>query len=555
MILWKSSVGCGYSRDLTMQKTTKLRNLLKNESLEFLLESHNAISAKIAEEAGFKGIWASGLSISAQLGVRDNNEASWTQVLEVIEFMSDCTSIPILLDGDTGYGNFNNVQRLVKKLEQRNIAGVCIEDKLFPKTNSFINGAAQPLADIQEFCGKIKAAKDAQTDDDFVVIARVEALIAGWGLSEALLRASEYHRAGADGILIHSSKHTADEILEFKREWGNHCPLVIVPTKYYTTPVHVYRDYKFSIAIWANQMLRTAITAMKQMAQNLAASENILAVEESIVPVAEVFRLQGATELLEAEKHYLPCVTDSVSVTLLAASRGIELGELTSDVPKCMLNLSGKPILGRIVETYQTVGIKDITVVRGYKKDMVNLPNLRYVDNDEYNNTGELFSLFKGLASVTSGEKDWIIGYGDVLYKKYILQMLLETNHDLVVVVDSKWSERAHQVRPDYVMNSLPNSQQTFYTDVYFKQIASQLPVENRCGVWTGLLKVSRTIQPVLWDTLKMLLLQDEMTTTGRMPALLNELIALGYPIHVIYITGDWLDVDEVQDMITAGSF
>jgi phosphoenolpyruvate phosphomutase len=538
-----------------MRKTTKLRNLLENGSLEFLLESHNAISAKIAEEAGFKGIWASGLSISAQLGVRDNNEASWTQVLEVIEFMSDSTSIPILLDGDTGYGNFNNVQRLVKKLEQRNIAGVCIEDKLFPKTNSFINGAAQPLADIQEFCGKIKAAKDAQTDDDFVVIARVEALIAGWGLSEALKRAEEYQRAGADGILIHSSKHTADEILEFKQEWDNRCPVVIVPTKYYTTPVHVFRDYKFSIAIWANQMLRTAITAMQQMAQNLAASENILVIEESIVPVAEVFRLQGATELLEAEKRYLPCVTDSVSVTLLAASRGVELGELTSDLPKCMLNLSGKPILGRIVETYQTVGIKDITVVRGYKKDMVNLPNLRYVDNDEYANTGELFSLYKGLVDVTTGEKDWIIGYGDVLYKKYVLQMLLETNHDLVMVVDSKWSDRPHQVRPDYVMNSLPNSQQTFYTDVYFKQIASQMPVENRCGVWTGLLKVSRTIQPALWDTLKMLLHQDRMTTIGRMPALLNELIVLGYPIHVIYITGDWLDVDEVQDIITAGSF
>ncbi len=538
-----------------MRKTTLLKNLLKNESLEFLMESHNAISAKIAEEAGFKGIWASGLSISAQLGVRDNNEASWTQILEVIEFMSDSTSIPILLDGDTGYGNFNNVQRLVKKLEQRDIAGVCIEDKLFPKTNSFINGAAQPLADIQEFCGKIKAAKDAQTDDDFVVIARVEALIAGWGLSEALRRASEYHQAGADGILIHSSKHTADEILEFKQEWGTRCPVVIVPTKYYTTPVHVFRDYKFSIAIWANQMLRTAITAMKQMAENLAATENILTVEESIVPVAEVFRLQGATELLEAEKRYLPCITDSVSVTLLAASRGIELGELTLDLPKCMLNLSGKPILGRIVDTYQTIGVKDITVVRGYKKDMVNLPGLRCVDNDEFSNTGELLSLYKGLASVTTGEKDWIIGYGDVLYKKYILQMLLEANHDLVMVVDSKWSGRPHQVRPDYVMNSLPNSQQTFYTDVYFKQIASKMPVENRCGIWTGLLKVSRIMQPVLWDTLKMLLNQDEMTIAGRMPALLNELAVLGYPIHVVYITGDWLDVDEIQDVITAGNF
>ena len=128
------------------RKTTQLKRLLNSQSLDFLMEAHNGLSAKIVEEAGFKAIWGSGLSISAQLGVRDNNEASWTQVLEVVEFMADATSIPILLDGDTGYGNFNNMQRLVKKLEQRGVAGVCIEDKLFPKTNSFIKGTAQPLA-------------------------------------------------------------------------------------------------------------------------------------------------------------------------------------------------------------------------------------------------------------------------------------------------------------------------------------------------------------------------------------------------------------------------
>lgn len=102
-------------------------------------------------------------------------------MLEDLEFMSDATRIPILLDGDTGYGNFNNMQRLIRKLEQRNIAAVCIEDKLFPKTNSFLKGDAQPLADMQEFCGKIKAGKDAQTDPDFCLIARVEAFICGWG--------------------------------------------------------------------------------------------------------------------------------------------------------------------------------------------------------------------------------------------------------------------------------------------------------------------------------------------------------------------------------------
>jgi phosphoenolpyruvate phosphomutase len=109
-----------------MKKTTQLNHLLHSGQTEFILEAHNGLSAKIVEEAGFKGIWGSGLALSAQHAVRDNNELSWTQVVEVLEFMSDATTIPILLDGDTGYGDFNNMRRLVHKLEQRGIAGVCI---------------------------------------------------------------------------------------------------------------------------------------------------------------------------------------------------------------------------------------------------------------------------------------------------------------------------------------------------------------------------------------------------------------------------------------------
>src|SRR5271170_7534236 len=168
------------ARNGAQTRSAKLRQMLHSAELEFLMEAHNGLSARIVREAGFKGIWASGLSISAQFGVRDNNEASWTQVVDMLEFMADASDLPILLDGDTGYGNFNNLRRLVRKLEQRGIAGVCIEDKQFPKTNSFLNGERQQLADIEEFVGKIAAGKDTQTDPNFCIVARVEALIAGW---------------------------------------------------------------------------------------------------------------------------------------------------------------------------------------------------------------------------------------------------------------------------------------------------------------------------------------------------------------------------------------
>ncbi|MBW4490623.1 MAG: phosphoenolpyruvate mutase [Trichocoleus desertorum ATA4-8-CV12] len=519
------------------------------------MEAHNGLSAKIVEETGFKGIWASGLSISAQLGVRDNNEASWTQVLEVIEFMSDATSIPILLDGDTGYGNFNNLQRLIRKLEQRHIAGVCIEDKIFPKTNSFINGDAQPLADIDEFCGKIKAAKDTQTDDDFVLIARIEAFIAGWGLAEALKRAEAYHAVGADGILIHSALRIPDEILAFKKEWGNRCPVVIVPTKYYATPTGIFRDHQFSIAIWANHLLRAAVTGMQKVAQQIKEEENLLNVEESVAPVSEVFRLQGADDLLEAEKRYLPQETRKVQSIILAASRGVQLGELTEDKPKCMLEVHGQPLLMSIVDTYQAVGIKNITVVRGYKKESVNVPNLKYIDNDDYHCTGELVSLAMAMKPAMQHSDELVISFGDVMYKKYILQMLLDSGHDFTVVVDADKSNDPTLVRQNYVNCSIPNVKHAFYASVYLKQVNRSLPKNEICGMWTGLLKVSNEGKQVLQSALDSLLQDQELYRQGRVTALLNELIQLGYPIHVIYVTGHWLNVDAIRDMIEAGSF
>lgn len=293
----------------TKSKAQQLRDMLTSNQLEYIMEAHNGLSAKIVEEAGFKGIWGSGLSISAQLGVRDSNEASYTQVLEVLEFMSDNTSIPILLDGDTGYGNFNNARRLIRKLEQRGVAGVCIEDKLFPKTNSLLEGVSQPLADIDEFCGKIQACKDAQKDDAFSVVARCESFIAGWGLDHMMQRAEAYSKAGADAILCHSKRSDSSEIQAFMKAWkerGNKTPVVIVPTKYYTTPSKDFQDWGVSLVIWANHNLRASVAAMQQTCKQIYADQSLINVEGKIAPVNEVFRLQNNAELKEAEKKYLP---------------------------------------------------------------------------------------------------------------------------------------------------------------------------------------------------------------------------------------------------------
>jgi phosphoenolpyruvate phosphomutase len=200
----------------------------------------------------------------------------------------------------------------VKKLEQLDIAGVCIEDKIFPKTNSFINGQAQPLASIEEFCGKIKAMKDCQMDDDFIVVARVEAFIAGYGLEEVLTRAEAYRRAGADAVLIHSKQNHIKEIEAFMKKWKNRSPIVIVPTKYYNTPSSEFRELGISTVIWANHNLRASITGMQSISKQIQKEESLVQVEKSIASVDEIFRLQNVEELKVAEKKYLPSTSNLV---------------------------------------------------------------------------------------------------------------------------------------------------------------------------------------------------------------------------------------------------
>ncbi|HEY8073887.1 MAG TPA: phosphoenolpyruvate mutase [Labilithrix sp.] len=527
-------------------KTSRLRRMLEGPGLSFLMEAHNGLSAKIAEEAGFAGIWGSGLSISASLGVRDNNEASWTQVLEVVEFMADATHIPILLDGDTGYGNFNSARRLVQKLEQRGVAGVCLEDKLFPKTNSFLRSTAQPLADRDEFAGKIRAAKEAQRDDDFVVVARVEALIAGHGLAEALARAEAYRLAGADAILIHSAKKNAAEVLAFKKEWADRAPVVIVPTKYYTTPTDVFREAGFRVVIWANHLMRAALDAMQKTAKTIFDEQSLVSVEDRVAPIAEVFRLQGEAELERAEKAYLPRVGPSARGIVLAAGRGDELGSLVADKPKCMIPIADKPILGHILDAFRACGVRDLVVVRGFAKQAVDLPGATYVDNDAFATTGELGSL---AAAAQHLDGPCVVAYGDVLVKKYVLEELLDADADFAIAVDSlpASADRAG----DHVIASEPHGRASIMHEVALVDVAADPDAGGVTGEWTGLLKLSAAGARVVAS----LLADDPSLRTRGVPELLRRLVATGRTVRVVYSRGGWLDVDTIADVLRGSSF
>lgn len=529
---------------------TSLFAQIRSPQLSFLMEAHDGLSAAIARQVGFKGLWASGLSISSSLGYRDANEASWTDVVDVVERMADSSGLPILVDGDSGFGNFNNARLLAAKLRQRGAAGVCIEDKGFPKMNSFV-GNRHPLAEAEEFCGRLRAVKDT-AGDDFVLVARIEALIAGYGLDEALTRADVYADAGADAILIHSRKSDADEILAFVRAWQNRLPVVIVPTKYYQTPTEVFRDAGVSVVIWANHLMRSSLAAMQATAKTIYTEQTLLSVEEKVAPLADVFRLQGENELEQAEKRYLPKHGRSVKAVILAASQGAELGDLTRDRPKAMVSLAGKPLLAHILETYRSVNVKELSVVRGYKKDAVNLPNVKYFDNDQFATTQEVSSL---AAAAEALEGDVIVSYGDVLLKKYILQELIDTDDDIVIMVDSNHAESRNRGRnADFVSNSEPNSRRAYQNVVTLKGFRPERE-DAVHGEWMGIVKLSPSGTKLVREKLKALAAEPARLATMKLPDLLQLLVADGAKVRVIYTTGHWLDVDSVEDVVVGAAF
>jgi phosphoenolpyruvate phosphomutase len=536
----------------TQTRTAKLRQMLHSAELEFLMEAHNGLSARIVREAGFKGIWASGLSISAQFGVRDNNEASWTQVVDMLEFMADASDLPILLDGDTGYGNFNNMRRLVRKLEQRGIAGVCIEDKQFPKTNSFLNGERQPLADIEEFVGKIAAGKDTQQDPNFSIVARVEALIAGWGMDEALRRAEAYRLAGADAILIHSKLSKPDEIVKFAKEWARRSPLVIVPTRYYSTPTDVFRQAGISTVIWANHLVRAAACAMQSIAKEIFESQTLVNVEDRIASVNEIFRLQDADEYSAAERLYLSNSGAPRAAVVLAAGRGRGLEALTVDRPKIMLPIAGKPLLRWLVDGFKKEHINDITVVGGYRADAIDTAGIKLVLNPRYAQTGELASLACAMDAIDS---DALIAYGDILFRSYVLRDLVECKADFAVVVDSLMTGSSNHTVRDFAYCSRGDDRGLFGTPVLLERVTSAADAERiPQGRWVGMLNVSRAGLLKLKAVLATLRAADAFDTLD-MPALLNALIGAGAAIEVLYVHGHWRGVNDLDDLRQAVDF
>jgi phosphoenolpyruvate phosphomutase len=546
-------------RAASSAKAASLRQRLASPLPIVVAGAHDGLSARLVEEAGFDAVWASGFEISASRGVPDASIVTMTETLLASEMMNDAVSIPVIVDADTGFGNAINAIRAVHAFERAGIAGLCLEDNVFPKRCSFYPGVKRLLADLDEQVLKIRAAVDAGSDD-FVVIARTEALIAGWGLDEALRRGRAYADAGADAVLIHSNQATATDIVRFAEQWDRLTPLVCVPTTYKEATVTELSRLGFKMVIFANHGLRASIRAAQEVLRTLRATGCAAAVDEHIVPLGEVYRLVNLDRLKADEREYLPAETEAMRAVILAAGFDHRLMPLVSDRPKAMLEVRGKPILERQIDALQQCGVRQIAVVRGYKKEQITLPNVRYYDNEAFEESGELESLVRASAELSGPV---VVLYGDILFDRYILERLLQSADDVTLVCDRSWPDtRAGRQTAgcDLVVESPePRRHHRFLADaqpVAVTSIGQSIDPAAATAEFIGMAKFSARGCQILGEVYRELRRQAAdrrvheaaSLRTAKLTDLLQEVVRRGHRVASAGIYQGWLEVDTFED-------
>lgn len=289
-----------------------LRQLLSSPRATRVAGVHDALSALVAQRCGFDALWASGLGIAAVHGMPDANVLTMSEVRDATVGIARATSLPVISDCDTGFGELRNLRRTVTEFEHGGIDAICIEDKLYPKRNSFRD--SNDLIDAYEFAMKVRAAKRSQSGSDFMVIARLESLISGVGVEDALHRARLYADTGADALVVHSKAPVPDEVYEFARLWrdeGRNLPLIAIPTTYHRATISELEDAGFAMVIYANQALRAAVHAMEDALTRILASGSSTPIEDRIAPIGTLFELTGEEKIDDYDDWFATAIADA----------------------------------------------------------------------------------------------------------------------------------------------------------------------------------------------------------------------------------------------------
>jgi phosphoenolpyruvate mutase len=559
------------------ERRRKLRQLIEQKAFVRMIEAHNGLSALVGQiaciERGdqvveYDGFWESSLTDSAAKGLPDAEIVGNPSRLHTIDEILNVTSKPMIVDGDTG-GSATQFEYFVRSLERLGVSAVIIEDKVFPKRSSLDASVRQTLEDPETFAQKIARGRAARTTDDFMVIARLESLIAGLGIEDAFMRARKYIEAGVDGIMIHSKSDSPGGILAFADAYDEFCKqfdrrpiLVCVPTTYNLITDVELAEHGFNVIIHANHLLRSAYKAMLQAAETILSSDRGFEAEPLCASVPAVFAQVGFDQVRSKDREYSKI--QRLSVIIPAAGQD----PVFTQTPKSLIEIAGRPILRHQLESIRKVGIGQVVVIRGYKGEQFDEfsdeGNLIFSDNDQYAAKHSLHSLF---CAEEYMERGFVLAYSDILFEEDILRRLIATEADIVLAVDNSYRYHRHKVDKMLDLVVSRGKRSTHHRSLHpvkrteITQIGKNINVGKADYEFTGIAYFSqegaRILRKVYHDCLATVdgpLHEADSFARAGVTDLLQEVIDRGFTVQGLEIYQGWMEIHKGEDVEIAAA-
>lgn len=545
---------------------------IKEKGFVRIIEVHNGLSALIGEKINvkqknttieFDGFWESSLTDTASKGMPDAEVVGHDSRIHTIDEILNVTTKPIIVDGDTG-GSPSQFEYFVKKLERLGASAVIIEDKVFPKRNSLDPFAKQTLENPDKFSEKIQRGNDVKISKDFMIIARIESLIAGTGLDDALKRAEKYINAGADGIMIHSKKNVADDVIAFAKEYNILCKkigkrplLVAVPTTYNLITDQELANHGFNIIIHANHQLRSAHKAMKKTSEIILLNDRNFEAEPICSQLPEIFKEVGFDWIKEQDKKYSK--EQKISIVIPAAGKDPTF----IDKPKSLIDVGGKTILERQLEKIRKIGFRNITVVRGYKGKLIDYENIDYCDNPDFEKKHSLHSLMCTRKNMDNG---FILLFSDILFNEEILKSLIESEGDIVLLVDNSYTYHKHDIDKKLDLVVSKTKQSSYYRTLQPITMSEVIKIGKNIdkneadfefiGIAYFTEKGAEILKKVYDDCkekyVKEKFHEAESFDKAGIIDIFQEIIDRGFPVNALQVYKGWIEIHNKKDKTIA---
>ena len=469
----------------------------------------------------------------------------------------------MIVDGDTG-GEVPQFRYLVSHLERLGVSAVIIEDKVFPKRNSLDASASQELEDPERFARKIQAGKRVTVTDDFLVIARLESLIAGTGLQDALQRAERYILAGVDGIMIHSNRREPEDLFEFAASYQRLCQrlgrrplLVSVPTTYNHPPDEELVELGVNVIIHANHLLRASHKAMKEVAHLILETGSSFQADNRCSPVKEIFAVVGFDQITAEDEEQKPILR--LPVIIPAAGKDAVFPEQ----PKSLITVAGRRILDHQLEAVRKAGLKKVVVIRGYGSEQFDRyaddGNLVFCENPRYEETHALYSLMQARPYMQHG---FVMVFADILFDPDILSRLVRSGKDIVLGIDNSYTYHRHEVhkRLDLVVSkkSFDKKFRSLRRDplVELVRIGKGIELDKADYEFIGMAYFSpegaRALCAVYDECLgrvKGPFHEAPSFQQAWVPDMLQELMSRGYPVYGLEVSKGWREIHTREDV------